>query len=71
MSGDWTNQLDTTDGCDDEDVVAVVYEIGRRRGPDVDRHMWTVRRYDNDPEPVPVDQAREAYRDRRDGRTSR
>jgi hypothetical protein len=70
VSGDWTNQLDDANGCD-EDVVALVYEIGRRRGSDVDRHMWTVRRHDNDTEPVPADQAREAYRDRRDGRTNR
>jgi hypothetical protein len=51
-------------------VVALLYEIGRRRGCDVDRHMWTLRRHDND-EPVPVDVAREAYRDRRDERTNR
>jgi hypothetical protein len=68
MSADWTTRLDE-DNCDDEEVVALVYEIGRRRGSDADRHMWTVRR-DHD-EPVPADQARDAYRTRRDGRTNR
>jgi hypothetical protein len=68
MSGDWTNQLNDECG-DDGQVVAAVYEIGRRRGCDVDRHMWTVRRHDD--EPVPADVARQAYRDRRDGRTNR
>jgi hypothetical protein len=70
MPGDWTNHLDNDDGCDDGEVVALLYEIGRRRGADVDRHVWTVRRHD-DREAVPEDVAREAYRDRLDGRTPR
>jgi hypothetical protein len=70
MSGDWTNQLENDSG-DEEDVVALMYEIGRRSGADVDRRTWTVHRHDNDTEPVPTDIAREAYRDRRDERTSR
>jgi hypothetical protein len=49
--------------------VALVYEIGRRRGADVDRRTWTVRR-DRD-EPVAAEQARDAYRSRRDERTNR
>jgi hypothetical protein len=70
MSGDWTNQLDS-DSCDEEDVVALMYEIGRRRGADVDRRTWTVHRHDTDIEPIPADGARDAYRIRRDGRTAR
>jgi hypothetical protein len=70
MSGDWTNDLDR-DSCDGEDVVALVYEIGRRRGPDVDRRTWTVHRHDTATEAVPADVAREAYRIRREERTTR
>jgi hypothetical protein len=70
MSADWTNSLDG-DSCDDGDVVAVVYEVGRRRGCDVDRHVWTVRRHDNETEPASAEQVRAAYRDRRFGRTTR
>jgi hypothetical protein len=68
MPGDWTNQLDSDSG-DEEDVVALMYEIGRRRGPHVDRRTWTVHRHDNDTQPV--DEARDAYRARRDERTAR
>jgi hypothetical protein len=70
MAGDWTNHLDDQDG-EDTDVVALMYEIGRRRGCDVDRRTWTVHRHDIDTEAVPADVARDAYRDRRDGRSAR
>jgi hypothetical protein len=70
MPGDRTNHLDS-DPCDEEDVVALMYEIGRRRGADVDRRTWTVHRHDTNTEPVPADAARDAYRIRRDERTTR
>jgi hypothetical protein len=71
MPGDCTNHLDDDKCGDGGEVVALMYEIGRRRGCDVDRHVWTVRRHENDTEPVPGDVAHEDYRDRRSGRTPR
>jgi hypothetical protein len=69
LSADWTNQLDDANGCDD--VVALMYEIGRRCGSDVDRRTWTVSRHESEPESTPADLARETYRSRRDGRINR